>query len=81
MEKIHVSNFSGQYLSNLGIEKSQEAHIRLIADSVGEQVGQLATDLLAEVMARAIMGKSEHFEKHLASNQYSEILLTGSEVA
>jgi hypothetical protein len=58
MNKIHISDFVYQYLSDLRIEKDQEAHIRLFAERTGEQVGQIITDIVAEIMALILAGKS-----------------------
>ena len=82
MNKIHISDFVYQYLSDLRIEKDQEAHIRLFAERTGEQVGQIITDIVAESMALILAGKSTTAAQLPLSAPLSVgVLLTAKEVA
>jgi len=56
--KPHGSNLVELNLFNLGIEKNKVMIIQSLAKRIGEQVGQTVSDLVVEVMALVLSGKS-----------------------
>ena len=58
MDKIHIYEFATQHLSDLRIEKDREAHIRLFAERTEKQVGQIITNIVTEIMALVLVGRS-----------------------
>jgi len=53
MKKIHVSNVIVDHIGKIQKDEKKEAQIRILAETLGEQVGQIVVDFLAVVFSLA----------------------------